>query len=91
MTDGSVWGTGKATASEAYNMTMNDTIVSQTQTQFNQTKALINSLLLSKVQATRSMHVALAAFSLGISVLTILRIFSDAMKATALRVPLRER
>lgn len=75
----------------AMGMMMNGTYITQTQAQFNHTVMLINSLLLSKVQSLRSMHVALGAFSLVLGLMMIIRIVNDARKSAALQVTLRPR
>ncbi|KAF1979129.1 hypothetical protein BU23DRAFT_448190 [Bimuria novae-zelandiae CBS 107.79] len=56
----------------------------------NETRTLIGSLKLAQVQTLRTMHLTLGAFSLGLALLTVHRIISDAKRAAALHVPLKK-
>ncbi|KAH3908562.1 hypothetical protein HBI56_215800 [Parastagonospora nodorum] len=57
----------------------------------NTTRKLIASLQLQQVQTLRTMHLTIGAFSLGLVLLTVHRIVSDARRAAALQVTLRKR
>ncbi|KAF1937250.1 hypothetical protein EJ02DRAFT_62464 [Clathrospora elynae] len=75
-----------------FNLTLNGSAVRQVPwTQSNATRILIASLQLEQVQTLRTMHLTLGAFSLGLTLLTVHRIVSDARRAAALQVTLRKR
>lgn len=74
-----------------FNMTLNTSAVREVPwTAMNGTRAVIASLQLQQVQTLRTMHLTLGAFSLGLMLLTVHRIISDARRAAAVQVPLRK-
>lgn len=75
-----------------FNMTLNISAVpdSSPWTNRNETRMLIGSLKLAQVQTLRTMHLTLGAFSLGLALLTVHRIISDARRAAELQVHLRK-
>ncbi|KAF9731999.1 hypothetical protein PMIN06_000218 [Paraphaeosphaeria minitans] len=74
-----------------FNMTLNTSAVRENPwTSQNETRKLIGSLKLAQVQTLRTMHLTLGAFSLGLALLTVHRIISDAKRAAALKVPLKK-
>lgn len=74
-----------------FNMTLNASAVLDTPwTSQNETRALIGSLKLAQVQTLRTMHLTLGAFSLGLALLTVHRIISDAKRAAALKGAMRK-
>ena len=73
-----------------FNMTLNISAAHDSPwTSTNATRTLIGSLQLAQVQTLRTMHLTLGAFSLGLVLLTVHRIISDAKRAASLQVPLR--
>jgi hypothetical protein len=75
-----------------FNMTLNASAVREVPwTATNTTRNLIASLQLQQVQALRTMHLTLGAFSLALVLLTVHRIVSDARRAAALQVTLKKR
>jgi hypothetical protein len=75
-----------------FNMTLNASAVREVPwTATNTTRRLIASLQLQQVQTLRTMHLTIGAFSLGLVLLTVHRIVSDARRAAALQVTLRKR
>lgn len=74
-----------------FNMTLNSSSVRDSPwTSKSETRMLIGSLKLAQVQTLRTMHLTLGAFSLGLALLTVYRIISDAKRAASLQVPLRK-
>lgn len=76
-----------------FNMTLNISAAQDSSpwTSTNATRNLIGSLQLAQVQTLRTMHLTLGAFSLGLVLLTVHRIISDAKRAASLQVTLRKR
>lgn len=74
-----------------FNMTLNTSAVRDNPwTSQNETRTLIGSLKLAQVQTLRTMHLTLGAFSLGLALLTVHRIISDAKRAAALKAPSKQ-
>lgn len=59
--------------------------------EWEETRSLLNRLLLAKLQVLRSVHVVLGCFSLGLALLMFMRILNDARRTTKIQVPLRPR
>jgi hypothetical protein len=75
-----------------FNMTLNASAVREVPwTATNTTRRLIASLQLQQVQTLRTMHLTIGAFSLGLALLTVLRIVSDARRAAALKVTTKKK
>lgn len=74
-------------------MTLNTTAASTSTSWMSNddTRSIIASLQLAQVQTLRTMHLTLGCFSLGMTILTVLRIISDAKRASALATPLRKK
>ena len=69
-----------------FNMTLNTSSVRENPwAAQNETRTLIGDLKLAQVQTLRTMHLTLGAFSLGLALLTVHRIISDAKRAAALK------
>lgn len=75
-----------------FNLTLNTSAVREVPwTNQNGTRALIANLQLAQVQTLRTMHLTLGAFSLGLALLMVHRILSDARRAAAVQVTLRQK
>ncbi|KAH7089617.1 hypothetical protein FB567DRAFT_306433 [Paraphoma chrysanthemicola] len=82
----------KLDARSHFNMTLNASAARDVPwTATNNTRRLIASLQLEKVQTLRTMHLTIGAFSLALALLTVHRIVSDARRAAALQDTLKKR
>ncbi|KAF1917891.1 hypothetical protein BDU57DRAFT_180379 [Ampelomyces quisqualis] len=75
-----------------FNLTLNASAAREgSWTATNSTRGLIASLQLQQVQTLRTMHLTVGVFSLALILLTVHRIVSDATRAAALQVTLRNK
>ncbi|PVI03862.1 hypothetical protein DM02DRAFT_212843 [Periconia macrospinosa] len=74
-----------------FNMTLNTTAANTSWMSNSGTRSIIANLQLAQVQTLRTMHLTLGAFSLAMTIMTVLRIISDAKRAAALAAPSRKR
>ena len=59
--------------------------------QFNKTRAIIDNLVLDKVQQVRYMHIAFGCLSIVLAIWIMFRIWYDSWRASKLQVKLRPR